>query len=260
MHSLNFVFCLDRQDPDNLPLIVVDFMNLIYCVTISKADAICGGRPRNAMQSFKKALNKLRSLGCRLVFFSDLNTPASKAEKWKKRHEYHFKVYTKFYNSITRNKPIEKILNKYRSIKLPNSGFYDMENLARKYGEFHYSVKRENDQELVRYANSHNALAVISNDTDFLIYDGPWRIWYFEKSELMRLIATEYDKNGLLKALEKNIFSIIGAELKYHSNGILRFYYRSGATETIGTIVFRRKYFRYLRNKMGHFQMDHVIF
>lgn len=77
-----------------------------------------------------------------------------------------------------------------------------MEIIAKKYGEFYYSVKCENDLELARYATKNDAIAIISNDFDFLIFDGPWRHWSSRGITEHSLEVTEYDRDGLLKVLK----------------------------------------------------------
>lgn len=182
-------------------MIVIDFVSLIYKVSVNKMDAICGGRPQLMMQSFKQILDNLTSTGCSLVFFSDLNTPESKAVTWMERQDNLFNIYTKFYNSITNERKINEILRDNNSIKVLKSTFYDMAVMARQYGEMFYATKHENDVQLAQYAKNHNALAIISSDTDFLIFDGPWLFWSIEHDNIYQLQVTEYDRNGLLKVL-----------------------------------------------------------
>lgn len=167
-----------------------------------KKDTICGGRPKRMMSSFIELLNNLKSTGCKLVFFSDLNTPESKAETWMNRQNSLFNIYTKFYESITDENTINDILLENVNIKLLKSTFYDMARKAQQYGEFVYSTKHENDLLLAQYATQHNALAIISSDSDYLIFDGPWLFWSIENEDLSQLLVTEYDRNGLLMDLK----------------------------------------------------------
>lgn len=44
--------------------------------------------------------------------------------------------------------------------------------IADKYGEFHHSIKQESDWEMARYAAEKQAFAVITSDSDFLIFEG----------------------------------------------------------------------------------------
>lgn len=153
------------------------------------------------MLSFTDLLDNLATTGCKLVFFSDLNTPATKAETWMKRQNNLFDIYTNLYESITNGNTINEILRENNSIKMLKSTFYDMAQKAQQYGEFVYSTKHENDVLLAQYANQHNALAIISGDSDYLIFDGPWLFWSVENDDFSQLQVTEYDRNGLRTVL-----------------------------------------------------------
>lgn len=181
---------------------MIDFQNLAYCKTKDVRDAICGGRHKKVKNSWKNLLNALKNTGCRLVFFADLNTQTQKSETWMKKQDAYFNQFKKFYNSIDVNIRFERIVSSNRSLKAPNSTFYDMASIAQDFGEFFYSVKHENDLEIARYARDHDAFAIISCDTDFLIFDGNWRLWSSEGICIDPLETMEYDRGGLCKHLQ----------------------------------------------------------
>lgn len=120
-----------------------------------------------------------------------------------KRQDLLYKEYKTFYDTVGHEKKFKTILDIYgrKHLKPPNSTHHDMEETARTYGEFHYSVECENDLALARYAMENDALAVITNDFDFLIFDGLWRFWSSNGITEQSLDVTEYNRDGLLKAL-----------------------------------------------------------
>lgn len=165
-------------------------------------DAVCGGRHQLILESWEEILRALKTTGSDLVFFSDLNTTTSKMETWMDSQDQQFLNYVNFYKSIVGfNGHFDQVLNDIKDIKPPNSTFYDMAALARKYGDIHYSVKRENDFDLAQYATSHDAVAIISNDTDFLIFEGNWEQWSSDGIVAHSFTVTEFDRNGLLRML-----------------------------------------------------------
>lgn len=164
-------------------------------------DAICGGRHQIILQSWEEILKALKLTGSNLVFFSDLNTTTSKMDTWMDAQDAQFLHYVDFYKSIDRHETFTEVLNDIKEIKPPNSTFYDMAVLAQKYGEIYFSVRRENDFDLAQYATNHDAVAVISNDTDFLIFEGSWQLWSSDGIVEHSFTVTDFARNRLLRLL-----------------------------------------------------------
>ena len=74
--------------------------------------------------------------------------------------------------------------------------FPNFSEIAKKYGRV-VRANREGDQEIVFLANKHKAFAVISDDTDFLIFGGNWRFWSAQTMDLDKKTIKEYDKVAL---------------------------------------------------------------
>lgn len=180
------------------PIIVIDFLSLTNCVARDQADAICGGRHQNVMKFWTDMLEEFRRLGCLLVFFSDLNIQKGKIEEWMNRRQQDAKIYDNLYRSIESGKTLQQFQSDGQDKKALNSTFYGLTVIANKYGEFRYATESECDVEIVRYANENNALAIISSDTDFLIYEGSWRCWQSGDLELSPLRTIEFDRKEFL--------------------------------------------------------------
>lgn len=190
------------------PIIVIDFKSLVYHLARRSDDAIYGGRHQMILQSWKEILDNFVSTGCKLVFFSDWILTKSKKETWIERENQEFERCVKFYAAIDQGKTIPQIVAEINDkekemleLKPPNSMFYDMEIIAKKYGEFHYSVNQENDLELAQYATKKDAFAVISNDSDFLIFDGRWNHFSPKNITGNSLRVFKRDRNGLRNRL-----------------------------------------------------------
>lgn len=61
------------------------------------------------------------------------------------------------------------------------------------FGDFHYSVKNECDAEIAQYAKRHSAFAVITSDTDFLIFDGSYKRWSAKDIQIMDSLKSTED-------------------------------------------------------------------
>lgn len=189
----------NRNNPDQKPTIVIDFLSLSHPIAMrNKKDIICGGRYQKTLDEWKQMLSVLKSLGCNLVFFNDLNIPVPKIHKFLSRRDEDFKTFTKLYDLINVGKNYLETLVKQLSKKPLTSIFHGMAPVARSYGEFYTSADYEADFELARYAKQHNVMAIVSDDTDFLIFDGSWRLWSARDISITRayrVITTEIDPN-----------------------------------------------------------------
>lgn len=172
-------------------------------------DSICGGRHQILLHSCTQLLDALKATDCTLVFFSDLNIQDSKIEEWLTRRNNEFDFYVNLYDSIITGKDLKSILAEQkgrgdnRSI---TSAFYGMGLIAKKYGDFFFSTKHEADLEVAQYAKHQNAMTVVSDDTDFLIFEGSWRLWSTQNikitpSNKTQLKTTEYNRYYLANTL-----------------------------------------------------------
>lgn len=80
-----------------------------------------------------------------------------------------------------------------------------MSIIARKYGDFHYAINNECDFELARYAKENKVFAIVSNDSDFFIYDGEWKFWTssyfgFVGGDKTKIKTVQYDRCGIVKS------------------------------------------------------------
>lgn len=167
-----------RLNDDQTPTIVIDFSNFVHPIVMRDMDdAICGGRYKKLLNTWRNMLATLKSTGCNLVFFNDLNIPTSKIPELLKRRNEAFKTFTKLYDLIAEGQNDLGTLVKKIGKKALTTIFHDMAFVAQEYGEFYTSSKNESDCELASYAKQHDVMAIVSDDSDFLIYDGLWRLW-----------------------------------------------------------------------------------
>lgn len=112
-------------------------------------------------------MKSLTQSGCSLVFFADLTLQEGKKEAWLDERNANF---LKYKNKIATGGKVQ--------VTVDHSTIYDvMDEISQSYGDFHYSAEHECDSAIAQYAIQKNAMAVISSDTDFLIYSGSWRLW-----------------------------------------------------------------------------------
>lgn len=186
-------------------------MSLTHCVAKKENDTICGGRHQITLKSWTKLLDAFKATGCALTFFSDLTIQNGKTDTWLSRRNEKFDFYISLYELINAGVCVDTIIATVQEKKGLTSTFHAMEAIAETYGEFHRAVKHECDLELAQYAKHENVLAVITNDTDFLIFDGTWRLWSSNDIQFTtanQLKTTEFNRNGI-----KNLCSVTQRQL-----------------------------------------------
>lgn len=191
---------INSANPAKTPKIVIDFLSLTHCVAKKENDTICGGRHQVALNSWKKILNALKATGCEIVFFADLTIQEGKTDTWISRRDEKFDFYISLYQLIDAGVSVDSITATVQERKGLTSTFSAMETIAETFGEFHRSVEYECDLELAQYAKREKALAVITNDTDFLIFDGEWRLWMSGDIQITssnQLKTTEFNRKSL---------------------------------------------------------------
>lgn len=193
-------------------MIVIDFYGLANSIGLdNERDKVCGGRHQLAIKKWTQLLDALKATGSKLVFFSDLNIQEGKVDVWLNRRNEDFKTNVKLYDLISEGRTLSEIAAKQDTWKSLTSIFYNLAEIAHSYGEFNFSIQHECDLELAQYATVHKAMAVITNDTDFLIFEGKWKLWfshsiYLTDSNQLRIV--DYNKYALA-----NIFGLAPDQL-----------------------------------------------
>lgn len=135
--------------------------------------------------------------GCKLVFFTDCNMQDVKKNEWMRRQDENFQRYQNLYTEIGEYITPNRLQRINHDMAL-RSVCFEMERLAPEFGEFHYLYKRESDVEIARYATENRAMAVISSDSDFIIFPGQWKLWAGELclNNSGAIITKEFDRNA----------------------------------------------------------------
>ncbi|XP_031621662.1 uncharacterized protein LOC116339756 isoform X2 [Contarinia nasturtii] len=196
-----------RHNPGQTPILVIDFCSLANWVARwDKIGNICGGQNQKVLQNWTHILHDLKNTGCSLVFFCDLKIEENKVVEILIRRNYEFNSSTKMYDLIDSGMALNDVSKNASTMALQTS-FYGLCQISKKFGKMYYAIERECDVELANYATNNNAMAVISNDTDFLIFAGVWRLWSSQDIRQIknkpykstRVETIEYDRNAIVK-------------------------------------------------------------
>jgi hypothetical protein len=191
------IFCLPSRSHNKKPVLVFDFISLSYRLLNDPAEKLCGGRHNRYIEEFEQFLKKANE-SADLVFFADGSVMPEKYANWIERQNGRSKISLEIIEETEDRLPLETIIRNNEN--LPNATYLlrMMETLARKYGKVFYSFDKECDTELVHYAcKNPSVLAILGNDSDFLIFPGEWRYFSLKDLDLSTLKTIEFDKQAL---------------------------------------------------------------
>lgn len=149
-------------------------------------------------------LRQLSEVG-KLVFFEDGPTVSGKFETIVRRQNEKYNLIMEIYDKVYSRVPLQEIVNSSKDIPSITTHLAMIENVAKTFGELIVTATKECDAELVQYANSDpSVLAVIADDSDFLIFSGNWRYWSLRNIDMTTLFTFEYNKSALRNFLQLN--------------------------------------------------------
>ncbi|XP_050081735.1 uncharacterized protein LOC126569007 [Anopheles aquasalis] len=178
------------------PLIVIDLMALFGLFCSDKKSMLCGTRVRMIERQADELFRRLTEAGARLVFFFDGPPQQTKLTTWTRRQNRKYENMLTIIDAVDQEQPLHKIATRYYGA-IPNNTCIKLNHIAIKHGPVIFSYSAECDQELAMYALQHKAFAIITNDTDFLIYEGNWHLWSADDINLGTLETLEYNRNAL---------------------------------------------------------------
>lgn len=148
-----------------------------------------------------------------------------KYKTWFKRQEEKYHNVIEIMDKVNAHWTLDDIINSSRDLPSITTNIRMIETLAQSYGEFYLAITRECDAEIARFAYTHpNVIAVLAEDTDFLIFPSKqdWKYISINKLDPNTLHSKEYSRKALRDYLNLNdeelmILSTLGG------NDIIRF-------------------------------------
>lgn len=184
------------------PIIVVDLKCLVYpFLRLDPAGVICGGRFNDITRRMDRFFADLTSAGVKLEFFSDGPKRNASTVAWCERKDGYYREMQKLCDAVDNGEEIS-VMERFGT--LPFHYVFTLKQSAVKHGKFHWAVARKCDQEMAAFANESKALAIMTDDSDFLIHDGSYRFWCTNNLNISNLTLTEYDRVELVRFLGLN--------------------------------------------------------
>lgn len=187
------------------PLLVIDLMNLVVMFCRNKIDYLCGSRHNIILKEIDLMLSNLSSVA-ELIFFED--GPIDNDDKLELKNLRQNDRYTdmiKILERIYEGTPIRQISNNSKELPRVSYMVDTVHEKAKQYGQIIVTITKECDAELASYATNHsNVLAILANDSDFLIFPGQWRYFSVKELSIDSLKTMEYNRVALRNHLQLN--------------------------------------------------------
>lgn len=175
-------------------------MGIVSIVVVDKVDMLCGGRHQFYCEKFEDLLGKLSKVA-NLIFFEDGPLMAEKRDTFISRQDERYLRMIKVMDKIDNGVPLARLSS--RNLPRLSTFIEMMERAARKFGRLILAISAECDTELARYANDDpSVLAVLAEDSDFLIFAGKWQYWSVERFNTDTLETCEYSREALRTFLD----------------------------------------------------------
>lgn len=165
-----------------------------------------GGRHAQYHKLMFKLFQQLSEVA-ELIFFEDGPVVTEKYDTWILRHNNRFENSLRIIDKVYRGIPISKIVESANAGIIPSviTHLKIIKEAVNTYGKVIVTVTKECDAELARYASGHPAvIAVLADDTDFLVFPGKWRYWSLAQLNEQTLTTMEFSRTALRRFLNLN--------------------------------------------------------
>lgn len=179
-------------------------MGMFETISSNPIETLCGGRHSHYRKVLETLLTRLSAVAD-LVFFEDGPTVSEKMFTNMERRNRAYERSIFILDQVYEGKKVEEIVKDSYDIPRLTTFLTMIEETAKKFGKLIVTVTKECDTEIARYAiNNPSVLAVMSNDSDFLIFSGRWRYFSLNGIELKHLTTLEFNRLALRECLGLN--------------------------------------------------------
>lgn len=197
-------------------MILIDLKELTHIfMERGELGFIMGGHYELYNRLFRHFFDNLSKTDAKLVFFmagfkntDDLQFFVPRREE---DYAYHLDVLDKIESRCDMKALVDNTRNLQHlsNVRMSVSFDHNLMRLARRYGELRVNFFRHN-QEIARFANDHadQVLAIITNDTDFLAFEGDFQFWRAHGIRKRELECKRYCKIKLRERLGLNVYQM----------------------------------------------------
>lgn len=189
------------EHPDQQPILLFQVVDILYNVFqhLSATEILCGPSFPKMHAIFEQSLQKLSTSGVASHFF--INEPACHRDVkgWNKRQLDQYLERIAVMDKIDSNRfDFDTIPSRQAGGTAP---MMDLLALCESYNVFvHLCASDKYLEEVVKFANDNDAMAIVGNNSDFLVFNGNWRYWSCRDID-RKWKTLEYSKGPLLQHL-----------------------------------------------------------
>lgn len=201
---LIFLFLSDKKGEK--PTLVIDLFGFMAILKADKLKTLYGGSHRQCFKTIDNLFRRLSEV-TDLVFYQDGPVVEQKGDTFIKRRNEQYTAMIEMIDKVNQKIPIKQIVEEWGRKPVPSirSGYEFLSKLATKYGRHVVSMTKECDAEIAQFAcNNPSVIAVIAEDSDFLIFPGNWRYFSTQNINLETLETVEYSRTTLRRFLALN--------------------------------------------------------
>lgn len=196
------MFIIFSSNPYSTCLIVIDLYGFVSIANRDKVAQICGGRFKQLQDEFEAFCQALLAAGAKLAFFADGPHQSQKDKVWYSRQDVNYTHEMQIHDGIASGQDVESIMRTVHDLNLGSVSISrPLTDICTRLGHFHTSIQNECDLELAQYAHQNNALAVLGQDSDFLIFGGHWQYWSTDHLDMQNLTTICYNRPALCREL-----------------------------------------------------------
>lgn len=163
-----------------------------------------GGQYAFYVSYYRSVFQKFQRAGADLVFFAVGKRLSDELEIVIPRREMDYMSFLSILDDIDANEgKWSKTVEPKNKKRAPITTDYNMQRLALQFGELRINNVRHN-QEMAKYANANAdaVLALITNDTQLLVFDGDYQVWRATDIILKEFTAFRFCRKRLRAHLE----------------------------------------------------------
>lgn len=177
-------------------------MGIPSIVNRNTIEMLLGSRQNKSSKTFEHLFQRL-SLLAELVFYEDGPVFDKKYNTWIERQNDKFRDSLLVLDDIYKGVPLDEIISKSKNIPSVRTHTEQISMKAKQYGRVILSLTKECDRELAQFASSNPAvIAILADDSDFLIFPGSWQYWSLNQLDLQTLTTMEFSRTALRNHLK----------------------------------------------------------
>lgn len=186
------------------PILVFDLVGITSIFNRDIIELLHGGRHGQYLKTIDDLFQRLSGIA-ELVFYEDGPVVEEKYDTWAKRQNDKFDHSLRVFDHIYRGVPLSSIVAITKCIPVVATHIELISTKAKEYGKVIVSEAKECDGELAKFASTNSSvIAVLADDSDFLIFPGNFQYWSIAQLDLKTLSTMEFSRTALRQYLRLN--------------------------------------------------------